>query len=64
MIEYYNEILIHTSVKLVTIANLIDKKAEEDFNPHEREARDPAHSAGERGCRDFNPHEREARDRS
>ena len=33
-----------------------------DFNPHEREARDPLHvPRGQRACH-FNPHEREARD--
>ena len=36
--------------------------AGQDFNPHEREARDQACRAGSLRCGDFNPHEREARD--
>ena len=34
----------------------------EDFNPHEREARDPRGTSGGRSRCHFNPHEREARD--
>ena len=36
-------ILIHTSVKLVTLPVIVYFCVENDFNPHEREARDPAY---------------------
>ena len=34
----------------------------ENFNPHEREARDVQNQSQPAGAADFNPHEREARD--
>ena len=56
-------ILIHTSVKLVTRHRADSSPQVPYFNPHEREARDAvtAHHAGAQGH--FNPHEREARDK-
>ena len=39
------QILIHTSVKLVTPQSLSLGRLHIDFNPHEREARDSAGSA-------------------
>ena len=56
------DILIHTSVKLVTPRYDADSKSERYFNPHEREARDLEIAAGGNLLQHFNPHEREARD--
>ena len=55
-------ILIHTSVKLVTLAVSSSMTEPSYFNPHEREARDPRIAAHNKDLRHFNPHEREARD--
>ena len=55
-------ILIHTSVKLVTIASLRRRYISNDFNPHEREARDSRAVSPVASRVNFNPHEREARD--
>ena len=57
------DILIHTSVKLVTKYGQAGAIERTDFNPHEREARDRRHSGRPpRPSLYFNPHEREARD--
>ena len=58
----YPDILIHTSVKLVTTANSQHWGDETYFNPHEREARDPLLVGHKPRPENFNPHEREARD--
>ena len=55
-------ILIHTSVKLVTITSIWRVIVSLHFNPHEREARDAVYHLQQVQLRDFNPHEREARD--
>ena len=55
------QILIHTSVKLVTAIDAIRAKLRWHFNPHEREARD-AKGSFTVILDPFNPHEREARD--
>ena len=55
-------ILIHTSVKLVTVGRYSSLYDDCDFNPHEREARDDNMVLSLEEARDFNPHEREARD--
>ena len=56
------QILIHTSVKLVTPRHLPRLPRGDDFNPHEREARDWLRCILWRRRDYFNPHEREARD--
>ena len=55
-------ILIHTSVKLVTKRQEIFTTQKNDFNPHEREARDESTRQTQARRWYFNPHEREARD--
>ena len=55
-------ILIHTSVKLVTLLRLLPCLAYMYFNPHEREARDRLLILTLSMPKHFNPHEREARD--
>ena len=55
-------ILIHTSVKLVTIPRRRHQRDTHHFNPHEREARDLPPSHQFLSADNFNPHEREARD--
>ena len=56
-------ILIHTSVKLVTLNALPVMHRSQDFNPHEREARDRRlPTPPDSWNLYFNPHEREARD--
>ena len=55
-------ILIHTSVKLVTITSVSPCLLTANFNPHEREARDAADNKYLCVSINFNPHEREARD--
>ena len=55
-------ILIHTSVKLVTAALPEEWTPGQDFNPHEREARDQHRHLPLNRSQHFNPHEREARD--
>ena len=55
-------ILIHTSVKLVTLASGGGVLLPAHFNPHEREARDCPLRQARRPYPHFNPHEREARD--
>ena len=57
-------ILIHTSVKLVTVSSVRVMTSASNFNPHEREARDSVPFTGCSDTKNFNPHEREARDRS
>ena len=46
-------ILIHTSVKLVTYAAFTLLVAAQNFNPHEREARDTLAELGGAGCREI-----------
>ena len=55
-------ILIHTSVKLVTLLGTRPQILRCYFNPHEREARDHPYYCEDCHYDDFNPHEREARD--
>ena len=55
-------ILIHTSVKLVTLIDFFSVPSSTDFNPHEREARDVILESEFTCYSYFNPHEREARD--
>ena len=55
-------ILIHTSVKLVTVGDIAVSRYLFHFNPHEREARDRTSAGHAAGSPYFNPHEREARD--
>ena len=57
------EILIHTSVKLVTCPLGGSIPWSLYFNPHEREARDITASVLSAVTPYFNPHEREARDK-
>ena len=61
-LEEYANILIHTSVKLVTQAKRAQSHEIKHFNPHEREARDGRQHDQYAVLRHFNPHEREARD--
>ncbi len=56
-------ILIHTSVKLVTLPAANAPQSASHFNPHEREARDHRRPSNSDPFYYFNPHEREARDR-
>ena len=56
------QILIHTSVKLVTPLRIPRGQRVFHFNPHEREARDRSTISSCFVVVDFNPHEREARD--
>ena len=60
--EVHRNILIHTSVKLVTRYIRRNPTFRVDFNPHEREARDVYSTTTSLKHRHFNPHEREARD--
>ena len=55
-------ILIHTSVKLVTHLAPSRPSLKNNFNPHEREARDGHLLSKLIAGHYFNPHEREARD--
>ena len=61
-LRLHNDILIHTSVKLVTHSDIYLHGGQENFNPHEREARDCLFLRMAIILRYFNPHEREARD--